>query len=465
MLQRELYNSERQKDTTMSTVKLAKEIDLNTLSKDKLVVAKQLIRDGIGVLLLGMEHETSHTLNAYFKQQETLRGIRVLNNDFRISPTDASFIYGCAIHSMDFEPMFLPPTHAVSPILSPLVALSQNDIGSGNLFLKSFIAAIQFEADLRKGAYNSDVIAANKENHFPFERSGFHPPGTVGPLGSALASSLFMGLTDEETSMAIGMSASRSSGISGNIGTQTKSTHCGSAARSGLESALLVKSGISASTEIIESQSGWGQIFGGEYFNYDQMTEGMKNVDCFTSPGFGFKKWPAHTAMQVAISTGLKLHSHSKNLERLKIQAPVFKYCDRPFPRDTDEARFSFQYNSVIAILDGYVDNNSYTEEKLNSEKVQNLLQNTELIFDSKIPKDFGKMHVIIETNEGRKAIGDRWPGHWKSPMSEDELLDKFVGCTSKYWSKSKALKVSELIMNIEVQNNFKSLFRELDQL
>ncbi len=346
-------------NSTLKIIDSALKADLEHVDPEILLRAKQLIRDGIGVMLLGLEHETIRVLATYFRDIETRNGVDVLYHKINASPTNAAYIYGCATHSMDFEPMFLPPTHAVSPVLSPLIALIQEGKGNGLSFLKAFIVGIQLEADLRKAAKRADAHAASKEHHFPFDKHGFHPPGTVGPLGSALASSIMLELDRNTTAMALGHAASRSSGISGNIGTMTKATHCGNAARSGLESALLVDKGITASTDIIECQSGWAQVFAGREFDMPSLHTGMDNLNCFTSPGFAFKKWPAHTAMQVAIDAALKLTFSENTPDRIDIRAPLFKYCDRAFPRDSDEARFSFQYNVVLAILEGEINNES----------------------------------------------------------------------------------------------------------
>lgn len=450
---------------TKFIVENASALNITKIDKEKIIISKKLLRDGIGVLLLGMRHETTASLINYFRENEVPNGIPVLNSSLNLNMRDTAFIYGCAIHSMDFEPMFLPPTHVVSPILSPILALAQSGFGSGKLFLTSFMVGVQFEADLRKAAMNSDTKAAQMENHFPFERRGFHPPGTVGPLGSALASSLMLNNTLDKTVQSIGIAASRSSGLSGNIGTKTKALHCGLAARSGLESSALAKAGITSSKTIIETSGGWGEVFGGEFFDYNQLIKGMNLMECFLKPGFAFKKWPAHTAMQVTINTALKLCSIGTECFPITISAPVFKYCDRPFPIDGDEARFSFQYNAVLAILDGKIDNSSYSEQKLNSKPVQNALMSVKLILDSTIPKDFGQMHIVIETNDGHTAKSNTWPGHWSTPMTEEEHLDKFYQCTKSYWTKSKAKQISDHIMSIEKVDNFKILMNELNSL
>ena len=452
-------------NTTKEVVQIAERIQLNQIDPAALLSAKKIMRDGLGVLILGLQHETIDLLKKYFAQNETVQGVQLLGGSLKLSKTDAAFIYGCAIHSMDFEPMFLPPTHAVSPVLAPLIALAQSGEGSGELFLKAFVAGIQLEADLRKAAVASDVIAAQKENHFPFDRHGFHPRGTVGPMGSAMASSILLDMNNEKKEMAIGHAASRSSGLSVNIGTMTKATHCGAAARSGLESAFLVNNGLTASNNGIEGPSGWAHVFGGEEFNFNQIITGMQQLDCFTSPGFAFKKWPAHTAMQIAIDAGLQHYSEGIIPKEITIITPVFKYCNRPFPKDSDEARFSFQYNVAVAILDGRIDDDSFSESKLRSKEVQHILFRTNLKMSRDIPADFGKMSVIIKTNDGRRSISDSWSGHWKRPATEEQLLNKFIRCTQQKWSKNEAIKASKFIMNIEHGDNYQELISLLNNL
>lgn len=451
-------NSIIKKDATKKLVELSYAIKIDEIEEETLIKVTTILSDGIGVLLHGIDHHTVQIIARYLNQHEPKNGIKVIGHNLNATLPDAAFIYGCAIHSNDFEPMFLPPTHAVSPILAPLIAIAQEKKISGKTFTKAFIAGIQFEAGLREGARLSDSTAANQKKHFPFDKHGFHPPGTVGPLGSALASSIALGLSKDECMMAIGYAASRSSGISGNIGTMTKATHSGNAARSGLEAALLISNGLTASKQILETGSGWTDVFGDNNFNFDTLIYGMKNLTCFTFPGFAIKKWPAHTAMQVAINGALQLHKAKHESGSIQIKVPVFKYCNRPFPKDTDEARFSFQYNVALSLIDGKINDDSYSEEKLNSACVQEYLNRIELVFDQDIPRDFGNMFVIVSLDSGESNKSESWPGHWKTPMSAKEKSDKFNSCCSHFWNIENAKHYDHLIHNIFEGDNLNLL-------
>jgi len=281
-------------------------------------------------------------------------------------------------------------------------------------------------------------------------------------MGSALAASLWLGLTPDQMACALGLAASRCSGLSANIGTMTKATHCGNAARIGVESALLARQGFSASPAIFDAPGGWVEVFGGPSFEVETLIEGMRSLRCFTDPGFAFKRWPAHTAMQIAIEAGLAATDGMHPPESLTIHAPAFRYCDRPSPADSDACRFSFQYNVAVAVLDGEVGFDTYTEARLQRPDVQRLLERTTLVLDPSIPPIFDGMEVTVSIDGGRTATADRWSGHWRSPAGEPELEAKFHTCGKRLVSHSESLALHQAVLQVA---NPGGLFALLDLL
>lgn len=428
-----------------------------------------LLCDGIGVLFMGLEHPTVKKLMHHFHIQHRHVGETYPGLGLQMPVTDAAFVYGTATHVLDFEPMFDPPTHAVSPVLGALFALASQDsdchADRSDVFLRSFAVGIALQAELREAAREADDSAKREQKFFPFQKQGFHPPGTVGVMGSALASAIWLGLNEDETCMALGMAASRACGIAANIGTATKATHSGNAARAGLECALLIKSGFTASRDTFAEPGGWGEIFGGEAFDAQSLVEGIKSMRCFIRPGFAFKRWPAHTAMQVAIDGALQLHQPHNNFSgELVIETPVFPYCNRPNPQSTDESRFSFQFNVVQALLDGKVDAQSFSESQLQRSDIQELLTKTRLNFDKQIPADFTQMEVRIMLSDGRKAQSKTWPGHWNSAVTESILAEKFLSCMANALPKEECHKLADSLLGPTPAFNLQECMHALRQ-
>jgi len=428
----------RDRPVTREVVDSAYAIRYDQLSDNLRLSIRNLIIDGLGVLLEGLHHPNVSIIVNHLREHGAVSKSVIPGHQFSTSLPDAAFVHGIAIHVMDFEPMFDPPTHVVSPVLGALIALALNEEGrdfapsDALRFMNAFTAGIELQADLRTAALVNDNDARLQEHYFPFQKQGFHPPGTVGVLGSALAASIWLELTPEQACMALGMAASRAGGIAGNIGTMTKAAHSGNAARAGVECALLAKRGFTASSHTLEEPGGWGDVFGGDFFDRAQLVDGMNNLRCFSNPGFAFKYWPAHTAMQVAIHAALPLHLPGIPYEgQVHIEAPVFKYCDRPAPDSSDACRFSFQFNVAQAIIDGGVSHASFSDEQLNRPEIQRLLKQTHLVMLHEIPADFTKMEVRVKLADGRTSVSDRWPGHWKLPATQEQMKEKFMQCGS----------------------------------
>jgi len=458
-------------ETTRDLVRLARDVRYEALDSEVRASLTLLLRDGLAALCVGLRHPSIRLIAAHVQALECRPVTPIYGAGFSTAPQEAAFLFGSAIHALDFEPMFHPPTHAVSPALGALLALAHEaetaeTDRSGQRFLEALAAGIQLQADLRTGASRGDQVATRTQRHFPFQRHGFHPPGTVGVLGSALAAALWLELTPRQMRTALGLAASRAAGIAGNIGTMTKASHCGNAARAGVESALLARRGFTASESTLEEPSGWGYVFGGDDFDRKRLLEGMGALDCFASPGFAIKRWPAHTAMQVAIDAALPLHRPDAPLPGLvHVEAPVFEYCDRPSPRDGDDARFSFQFNVAQALLDGEVSASSFHAARVRRPELRALTERVRLELRSDIPADFRHMRVKIRLDDGRSSSSDRWPGHWKSPASESQVREKFLACAAELYTPQDARAIDDAALALGRNPELSELLAALENV
>jgi 2-methylcitrate dehydratase PrpD len=78
------------------------------------------------------------------------------------------------MHVLDFEPMWLPATHALSPSLAAALALGEALGSSGARIHAAMVLGIEIQGRLRQAA-------GALESH----ELRFHPPGFVGPIGAS----------------------------------------------------------------------------------------------------------------------------------------------------------------------------------------------------------------------------------------------------------------------------------------
>ena len=91
----------------------------------------QAIKDGIAVAVAGA-HEASATLSAaHVRKLGGTPQAAVWRHGFRTSTVQAAYVNGISIHALDFEPMWLPPTHSVSPVLPVAMALAESRAQNG----------------------------------------------------------------------------------------------------------------------------------------------------------------------------------------------------------------------------------------------------------------------------------------------------------------------------------------------
>src|SRR5262249_58717802 len=107
-------------------------------------------------------------------------------------------------------------TRAPSPTLPAILALGETREVSGKDAITALAVAFEVQGRLRLGGFATERI----------ERTGFHPPGTVGPLGAAAAGASLLRLDVQQTRWALGLAASRSGALPANIGTLPTSSHC-----------------------------------------------------------------------------------------------------------------------------------------------------------------------------------------------------------------------------------------------
>ena len=357
---------------------------------------RQAIADGIAVAVAGSLQEpvallAEHVKSLGGKPQATVWGRR-----FKTSVVHAAYVNGVATHVLDFEPMWLPPTHSVSPTVPVALALAEAQGLSGREVVTAVAKGMEIQGRIQFAAsqYRPDALR-------------FHPPGMVGVLGAAVTASHLLGLDSEGLAHALGIAASRAGSLLANIGSMTKSTHCGYAAASGLDAALLAARGFTASPAIFEAPRGFIATFFPDEFDNDKLL-GYGKPFRVVDPGLAIKLFPSQFATHWAITAALELHpkiNDPRAIARVTIRGPVMEYIDRPQPASGLDGKFSFQYTAAAALLDGRVGIDSFNDARRFRSDMVALLGKIELIQDAAVPGDWSGMHVTIEAEmrDGRK--------------------------------------------------------------
>ncbi len=399
----------------------------DSMGEDAIAKARQLVLDGVAVAVAGARiEEAPKILAAYLRGQGSKPECSALGFGFRLAPVPAALLNATSMHVLDFEPMWTPATHALSPALAPALMLAESMGAAGRDVLAAVTKGVEIQGWIRRACGHGEARDLK-----------FHPPGMVGPIGAAVAASHLLKLDATTLANAIGIATSRCGSLTSNTGSMTKSTHCGYAASLGLESALLAAQGFTGDDKSFDSASGYAATFLPPHFDREMLMSfgpPFRLID----PGFTLKIFPCKFTTHYGITAALAARSRIPSLgaiRAVRMLAPIVPTGDRPHPRTGLEGKFSVQYTLATALIDGAVTLASFTDERLHRPEMQGLLSKIAVTMTPDITTEYNAGRYVdleIELADGTmiRARCERPRGSWGAEaISEAEHIVKVRDC------------------------------------
>jgi 2-methylcitrate dehydratase PrpD len=399
------------------------EIGPRDLDATAIAAVKRVIADGVAVAAAGTREEAPSILAEHAREAGGAPRATVWGFGFKAAPAQAAFVNAASMHVLDFEPMSNPPTHAVSPTVPAAFALAEARGAGGRDLVTACAKGFEMQGRV--------LLAAD-----PARGSlQFHTPGIIGVMGSAVASSHLLRLDPAQLVHALGIAASRCSGLPANSGSMVKCTHCGNVAAAGLEAAMLAARGFTAHPGILDAPHGYVSTFFAGAFDYEKLLQYGRPWR-FVDPGMAIKfypsKYPTHFAIAAALEARGKIGNPSR-IREVRIVTPEILDANRPRPRGGLEGKFSFQYTAAVALLDGEVGFRSFTDERRFRPDVTALLEKTGVVYDKSLSQDTRRMQVTVEVvlDDGARhsATCRCAPGGWGAPVDEAQHRAKLREC------------------------------------
>jgi 2-methylcitrate dehydratase PrpD len=416
------------------------------LSAEAVAAAKVGILDGVANLLAGSTQPVARIVASYVREMGGTEECTVAGHGFRTNPPFAAFANGVFLHCLDFEIQGQPPSHGTSSILPPILAMAERENASGRDILTAYVVGWETQQRLRQASSRANL-------------RGFHPPGVYGPVAAGAASASMLGFDEQQTRVTLGIAASRTGGLFANNGTMVKSTHPGNAGRMGVEAGLLAKAGFTANETILEAQQGYiGALFGDD-FELDTLLHGLGETFQIVDPGFNIKRYPAEIFMQWVIDAVVLLRErHSFNLadvETLEVEVPpMHLQLSRPQPASGLDGKFSFEYCAAVALVEGTVGIDAFSDVTRFSAPVEAALGKVRLRFNPDIPRDPREFWVTATAtlSDGRE-VSERcrdYRGSIARPMTRDERLAKYRECAGRVLATEQIEQLREQIESLE---------------
>jgi aconitate decarboxylase len=450
----------------MSVTRELAEIIVGTTYKsipaEVLRVAGEVCLDGLGVIVAGSREPTGigRITTDYARSLGGAPQSTVIAGGFQTAAPNAAYANGTMCHALDFDNTLWPSNHPTSPTLPAILAVAERDGLSGEDVLTAIVIAFEVQARMR-------IASAGVRPGIP---GSFHKPGVSGTIGATAAAAKLIGLSAEEMCLAFGIAGSRCGGLTVNTGSMTKSSHSGNAARMGVEAATLAKLGFTAMDDVFGAGLFFDSLWGAGSYDVSLFTRDFGKPYYMVEPGVGFKKHPSNYFTHRPIDAALELRrKHAlmpEAIDKVEIDFPRFDYVNRPKPKSGLDGKFSIQYTTAVALLDGAVTIDSFSDARRFAVDLEELLPRVTLMFRDDIPGDFNKTWAVVrvQLRDGRvlEERCDKPRGIWGHPLTRDERLAKFRMCLSPTFSDETADSVIAMVEGLAGMKTIRPLLTAL---
>ncbi len=421
-------------------------------------LARVNMMDGIGVIVAGqafLEHESDFRLKNYISLQSGAGQSTALGFNQSLSMQNAGFVNGSLSEVLDWQDTTMPARlHSGSGTVPAVLAAGEWRKSSGPDILKAMV--VGYEVGARVGV-------AMQPSHW---YEGFQATGTIGAIGAAAAVGSLMGFNTSQMSSVLGVAgfiAAISNGDGVFHGFSIKPVHGGMAAQAGIQAALLVASGFEAGPlEGLEPRKHGFMNIASEIYDPESISNGLgtdwKSRDCSQ------KLYPVGLLIIGPVQVTLELvNKYAINPEQVE-KILVTSYSDTLHFVGTHytsvdstyiDAHLSLPYAVAVAISDKEYGWRQQSQQRINDPVVHELASKVKVdvdkTMDQTYPMDWPvRVEITLKDGSVFSQRLDKVTGCPSRPMTDDELVFKFMGNTTGLIGEENSKRVQEMLMEIE---------------
>ena len=216
-------------------------------------VAELSFMDWCAVSLAGLDEPVARMTRTLVTEEAGVEQATVIGLARKVPARAAALANGALSHALDYDDTHFAYVGHPSVVIFPAaLAMAERQGSNGAAFLEA--ALMGMEAACRIGHW----LGTAHYNH------GFHQTATAGAFGATVAAGRLLGLDAGQMRHALGVCATRASGLKSQFGTMGKPFNAGIAASNGVEAALLAAQGFVSRPDGIECVQGFADTHAGE---------------------------------------------------------------------------------------------------------------------------------------------------------------------------------------------------------
>ncbi len=426
----------------------ARGVRFETLGEKTVHETKRRILDSIGTALGAWTSRPGRITRNVARSVAIENGANLLGSNHRTTPDLAAFANGALVRYLDYNDTYLSkePAHPSDNI--PAAWAVGQVRGAAP---RDIIAAIVLGYELQCRLCDAASLRAHGWDHVYY-----------GALSTALLASRLYELDSDQTVHALG--------LAGVCNFATRQTRAGqisdwkacafsNAARNGVFAANLARLGMTGPNDIFEGPQGLFNMVTGPF----ELAWSREPDEWMINKTY-IKFWPAEYHSQSAIEAALALRPEIGDIDAIEsiliesFEAAVSIIGSEPEkwrPTSRETADHSMGYCVAVALRDGDVTRESFSDENIRDPELLALLDKIKIVetdecnagYPDGIPNK-----LIIKLRDGRtlekKVTYPR--GHAGNPMSDDEVVRKFKTLAAGVVSDATADRIVNQAMSFD---------------
>jgi 2-methylcitrate dehydratase PrpD len=354
-------------------------------------------------------------------------------------PGQAAFLYGAAIHILDYDDIVPELGHSAAVLVSAALAAGYVVGASGPEVVTA--VAVGAEVGSRLG------LAANPGLY----TSGWHPTAVLGAVAAAAAAASVLRLDERRAAHALGLAGTLASGMKASIGSTAKCMQVGAAARTGVEAALMARAGVQGNPSLFDPQFGaYFELFAPDA-DRPAITAELGSRSEFVRQGVRLKFLPCCGSIHSPVFATLDVVARNgiKPAEIARIATEVDRnrlpHTDRLIVRTALAGKFSMQYCQAVAALTGGLVLGDFTQDAVLEPARQDLMARVELRA-AEMPAGgpstgsrAARVTVTTTAGESFTSFVAAPKGTKENPANDADLDRKFLDCVGEHRGPDEA--------------------------
>jgi 2-methylcitrate dehydratase PrpD len=431
----------------------------NDLPEEVVGLIERCFVDTVGVMTAGSSATAGTRVKEMITSEYNDGAATIFGHNEQVPSSEAVLVNGTATHADDYDDVSDGMDgHPSATMVAPILALGESIDASGREMITAYAAG--FETQCYLAAPNLRGRSGSG-----LHIRGWHPTAVFGTFGATAAAASLLGLSQSETKQSINLAASMPAGLKQNFGSLSKPVHVGRSGAAGVRAAKLAVNGVTADKNAI--QDGFFPVYLGVESGWEATLHSLGDRWGLVEDGIDMKKYPccygAHTAIY---ATSLLADQHNiiePDIDQihLTISSTMDDLLAHDDPTTEEQAKFSVPYTAAIAVLYDHIGIESFKPETIQKQEVQSLCNKVTYEVEPSYPTGTPcKTTVSIETVDGEcySITKEEPPGTQNNPLSDSELKEKFMKCTTRAVDETSAISAYNYLAELRELSTVHSL-------